>query len=78
MSKYEVYDMIRKVGSFYVVWCGFDIPCCDCEFDKRYQVPPNVDKCPYNVMSREMFGRTYMVNWNEVQKLVLTLFEEGV
>lgn len=78
MNKYEVYNNFVKVGPFYTIWCGFGIHCGDCEFDKRYPLPKGVEKCPYNAMAHEMFGRTYMENWNEVQKLIQTLFEEGV
>lgn len=76
MNKYEVYDMIDKVGPFYTVICGVSTLCRDCEFFKRYDDSPF--KCPYNLMSKDMFDRTHMENWNEVQKLVQTLFEEGV
>jgi len=73
MNKYEVYNNFVKVGPYYEYIC-FNSPCkCkDCEFEKRVKS----SRCSYNAMAMHLFDRTYMKNWNEVQKLVQALFEE--
>lgn len=75
MNKYEVYHNFMKIGPYYAYVCfAHPYQCADCQFEKRVRA----NRCSFNELSMRLFGRTYLRDWNEVEKIVQTLFEEGV